>query len=415
MNTKSHNPNIELLSDQYNQFIYPKPCENIDKEWIENNRFQLCDPNYLWHKIWPEKKYSRKSLKILVAGCGSDQVAILARCNPIHQFTGIDLSKNSLEHQKKLINKHNIGNVDLILNDFQKTKFNDKFDYIICSGVIHHLDNMDAALNYFKNNLKDEGAIFLMIYGDQQSAGISSIKKVFKSLNFSHNQESIENIRKIIFKLKDQHPAKIFSNLYTDMNNDAGIVDTFMHSKENFSNIKDFIDILEKNDLIIKNFADSRIAPITKYFVDNKTLLNKIRSINVKDRLELAQILNWHDRKINLICTKKQNIKYSYLYNKIELDKIYLFRTVNISYQLSNKTLKIMDKENNSNFQLNDLNENIDWKTLLNGQKNLSEITKNLKSNEKENLYKNIHFLLENYVLDYSFFKIENYNKYYTK
>ena len=59
--------------------------------------------------------------------------------------------------------------------------------------------------------------------------------------------------------------------------------------------------------------------------------------------------------------------------------------------------------------------ENIDWKTLLNGQKNLSEITKNLKSNEKENLYKNIHFLLENYVLDYSFFKIENYNKYYTK
>ncbi|MDA9653726.1 class I SAM-dependent methyltransferase [Candidatus Pelagibacter sp.] len=415
MKSKTYDENIRSLSNQYNQYIYPKPCENIDKEWIENNRFQLCDPNYLWHKIWPEKKYSRKSLKVLVAGCGSDQVAILARCNPIHQFIGIDLSKNSLAHQKKLIEKHNINNVELIHDDFRKITFKDKFDYIICSGVIHHLDDINTALDYFKNNLKDVGAIFLMIYGDQQSAGINGIKKVFKNLNFSHNQESIENIRKILFKLKDQHPAKIFSNLYTDMNNDAGIVDTFMHPKENFSNIKNFLNTLEKNDLIIKNFVDSRIAPITKYFVDNKILLEKIRSMNVKDRLELAQILNWNDRKINLICTHTKNIKYSYLYNEIMLDKIYLFKTVNISYQLSNKTLKIIDKENNSNFQLNDLNENIDWKTLLNGQKSLSEITKNLKNDERKNLYKNIHFLLENYVLDYSFFKIEDYNKYYTK
>ena len=108
MNLKYFDKNIQALSDQYNKYIYPKPCENINKEWIKVNRFQLCDPNYLWHKIWPEKEYSRKALRILIAGCGSDQAAIIAKCNPIHEFVGIDLSKNSLVHQKKLIDNNNI-------------------------------------------------------------------------------------------------------------------------------------------------------------------------------------------------------------------------------------------------------------------------------------------------------------------
>ena len=74
----------------------------------------------------------------------------------------------------------------------------------------------------------------------------------------------------------------------------------------------------------------------------------------------------------------------------------------------------IINKNKISFSQETDIN-NINWKKTLNGQKKLSEITANLGENEKKILYKNIHFLLENYVLDYSFFKITDYNKYYAK
>ena len=89
--------NIKKLTNQYNNYIYPKPCEGIETEWIQKNRYQTCDPNYHWHKLWPEYPYSRKKMNILVAGCGSDQAAILAKCNPIHNFIGIDLSEESLK------------------------------------------------------------------------------------------------------------------------------------------------------------------------------------------------------------------------------------------------------------------------------------------------------------------------------
>ena len=56
------NKNILDLSEQYNNYIYPKPTENLQEEWIKKNRFQICDPNYCWHRLWPEKPYNTKRL-----------------------------------------------------------------------------------------------------------------------------------------------------------------------------------------------------------------------------------------------------------------------------------------------------------------------------------------------------------------
>ena len=32
------NKNISDLTDQYNNYIYPKPTENLSEEWIKKNR-----------------------------------------------------------------------------------------------------------------------------------------------------------------------------------------------------------------------------------------------------------------------------------------------------------------------------------------------------------------------------------------
>ena len=60
------NKNISELTEQYNNYIYPKPTENLSEEWIKKNRFQICDPNYCWHRLWPEKPYNTKRLDILM-------------------------------------------------------------------------------------------------------------------------------------------------------------------------------------------------------------------------------------------------------------------------------------------------------------------------------------------------------------
>ena len=108
-----NNKNIDYLINHYNRFIYPRPIEDIDKEWIDKNMYYLNDPTRYWHRLWPEKLYNKEKLKILIAGCGTHQAAIYAKCNTEHSFVGIDLSNNSISHQMKLIEKHGIKNLKL--------------------------------------------------------------------------------------------------------------------------------------------------------------------------------------------------------------------------------------------------------------------------------------------------------------
>ena len=51
------NENINLLKKHYNNHLYPKPIEDIKKEFIGKNKIPYADPNFSWHKLWPEKKY----------------------------------------------------------------------------------------------------------------------------------------------------------------------------------------------------------------------------------------------------------------------------------------------------------------------------------------------------------------------
>ena len=407
--------NIKKLTNQYNNFVYPKPCEDIEIEYIKKNRYQTCDPNYHWHKLWPEHPYKRKKMNILVAGCGSDQAAILAKCNPIHDFIGIDLSEQSLKHQEKLIKNHQIKNLELICDDFRNQKFKSKFDYIISSGVIHHLDDPNSALKFFNDNLSENGVLYLMIYGNQQSEGIKEIKNVFKKLEFSQDQESIESIKKLVSKLNIDHPSKIFLKYFNDHNYDAGVIDIFLHPKEKFYSVKELINDLGSNNFIIKNFVDGKVGAVTKYFFDNPKLLSSFNKLPIEDKLDIAQILNWQDRKIDVICTKTTNKKFSKLYNKLEYDDIYTYSMQNMEYNYDKEKIEIKNIKDGSNFGFKFKNEKINWKKILSGQNKLIEITNSFSQAEKKNFYSTIEFLIDNYLLDFSFNKIENYSKYYNQ
>ena len=408
--------NIKDLEEQYNKYIYPKPCEDIEKEWIEKNRFLLADPNYNWHKFWPEKPYSPEKLYILVAGCGSDQAAILAKCNPNHDFIGVDISENSLAHQKKLIKKYAIKNLKLQCKDFRLLKFKKKFDYIVSTGVIHHLEDPGSALNYFNQNLTKDGVIYLMVYGNQRSYAANQLKKIFYKINLNQNEKSINIVKNILDKLNQAHPAKIFSQGFNDLSYDAGIIDLFLHKKETFFSIKELIALLSKNDLIIKNFINGKIKSFAQYFLDDAYALNKIKNLPLEDQWELAQILNWNDRKIDLVCCKKESFKKSIAYNPVKAEDIYTYIFQNVDYKVDKQNISIIDKENNSKFDFRfPANLKIDWAKILSGKEKLTDILKSFNEPERTNLRQVINTMIESCILDISFHPIADYKNYYNK
>ena len=408
--------NIKDLAEQYNNYMYPEPCKNIDKEWIKNTIFYDSDPNFNWHKLWPEKPYSTTKLFILVAGCGTHQAAILAKCNPNHEFIGVDVSKNSIAHNKKLIKKHGIQNLKLYCNDFRLLKFKKKFDYIISTGVIHHLDDPGSALHYFNENLKKDGVIYLMVYGDKRAYAGNQLKKLFSKINLDQSEDSINIVKNVLSKLNKHHPAKNFSEGYNDLNHNAGVIDLFLHKKETFFSIKELTSLLTKNDLVIKNFMRGEVKSLAKYFLNDPITFDKIKSLPLEDQWELAQILNWNDRTLDLICCKKENVQTSVVYNPINLDEIYTYKFPDVDYHFDPQTFSVVDKKTDETFNFSlPPDSGINWVKILSGKHKLINILKNFEEPTQTNLRRTINFMIDSCLLEISFHPIADYQKFYNK
>ena len=410
------NSDKKNLEFQYNNYIYPKPVEDIDEEIIKIGKVPYADPNFSWHILWPEKKYKFKGLNILIAGCGSDQASILAKCNPGHKFTGIDLSKSSINHQKKLIIKHSIKNLNLICDDFREVVFKNKFDYIISTGVIHHLIDPESGLKYFYENLREEGVIYLMVYGDKMSQSLNELKKVFNNLSLKQDKESINLVKETIKNLNSKHPTKIFTNDTDDIKYDAGIIDLVLHRQEKFYSIKELLNILNKNNLIIKNFFDGKISSVTKFFLNNVKIINQIRNLSIDSKLEMGQILNWDDRKIELVICKKNNKINSLVYNKINILLCYIHPNRGLKYRIIKNAIEIKENFSNKIFVYETPNKiDFNWKVILSGQTKINEIFINNNEKELEVILSFFENIIENHHLDISLYPIGKYIDHFAK
>ncbi|MFO7966457.1 MAG: methyltransferase domain-containing protein [Archaeoglobaceae archaeon] len=109
--------------------------------------------------------------EILEAGCGvGSQTKIIAPKNPTCHFTSFDISEESIEQARAMINKLNIKNVRFRVGDIFDLEFGpETFDHVIVCFVLEHLTDPVQALNSLKKVLREGGTI-TVIEGDHGSA-----------------------------------------------------------------------------------------------------------------------------------------------------------------------------------------------------------------------------------------------------
>lgn len=257
-NKNSLNDLVEVVNNSkiiFNSFI--NTSNFIEKNNSKNNQENLNfykSHQKLWQKIWPE--HSSKDYESLVEyrgkrldfnnikkeflnkdvmdfGCGNGSISIAVLKRGAKRASGIDFGKKNIETANKWAKKYGFQNkTNFKQGDILKYKSIKKYDFVICSAVLHHLKNrkeFNKALSIIANSCKPGAYFYFFVrgYGGArymiQDACIKcfknidpvSIRKILEDLNFSREKIThlVDWFKAIYLQTKPNELLKVLKKL----------------------------------------------------------------------------------------------------------------------------------------------------------------------------------------------------------
>ena len=148
--------------------------------------------------------------RIWVAGCGTNQALLTAMRFPNAWVTGSDVSVASLEVCERNARQMGVRNLDLKEESINQTGYYQDFDYVICTGVIHHNNDPQATLGRLAQALKLDGVMELMVYNRFHRSMTSGFQKAIRMLGGSSATVDFES---------DLARARTIANNFPPVNN----------------------------------------------------------------------------------------------------------------------------------------------------------------------------------------------------
>ncbi len=241
----------------YERYPYPRPTDDLDhyrRRWQDRNR-RRAD----FHLFWPDKPYTEERT-ILVAGCGTSQAAKHAARCPAARVIGIDFSATSVRHTEDLKRKYDLHNLEvhqLSIDGVANLQLT--FDEIVCTGVLHHLANPDAALRGLRDVLDPDGAMHLMVYAPYGRAGIYMLQEFCRRIGIQSSDGEIRDLVLALNALPSAHPLARLLREAPDFRQEAALADALLNPLDRAYSVPQLLDFISGAGLTFSRWV--RQAP----------------------------------------------------------------------------------------------------------------------------------------------------------
>lgn len=234
------------MGDFYESHPYPPPVDDLDpyrRAWDEHRRRADC------HLFWPDEAY-RDDRSILVAGCGTTQAAHYAVRWPRARVVGIDVSASSIAFTQELKRKHSLENLEVRQLAVERAReLDETFEYVVCTGVLHHLTDPDTALRALRDVLAPGGAIHVMVYAPYGRAGVYMLQEYCRRLRIGWTTDEIRDLAASLKALPPDHPIVPLLRSSPDFATTAGLADALLHPNDRAYAVPQLMELLENAGL----------------------------------------------------------------------------------------------------------------------------------------------------------------------
>jgi SAM-dependent methyltransferase len=247
--------NLELLAagesvDRINAKFYGR----FQYPWKPMAFDQVVDPDFetimLNQSIgsWDHSQI-RRNPRVWVAGCGTNQAVFTALRFPGGTVSGSDLSEVSLETAASTARMVGVSNLQLKQESLNDVGYQAEFDYVLCTGVIHHNADPAATLVRLAESLKPDGILELMVYNRFHRALPVAFQKVIRLLRTGSERPDFESdlrlAKTVINGMTAPGEMTRFLEHFKQCS-EAELADVLLQPLEHSFTLSSFMDLLQK-------------------------------------------------------------------------------------------------------------------------------------------------------------------------
>jgi len=170
-----------------------------------------------------------------------------------------------------------------------------EFDYITCTGVLHHLENPEDGLISLRSVLRPGGAIAILIYGKIGRTGLYQMQDLMRIVNINeqdiHNK--VENTRAILKELPATNWWVRGKDIMggPELHGATSVYDMFLHSQDRAYTIPEMYEFVRNCGLNFVEHAGRKLFYRPEAYIKDHILLKKIYRLDREKREAIAELI----------------------------------------------------------------------------------------------------------------------------
>ena len=170
------------------------------------------------------------------------------------------------------------------------------FDFVSCTGVLHHLKSPQNGLNSIKDAQVHNGGAALMVYGKYGRMGVYQIQDLMRITNTNEDSMLVEisNAKEVLKVLPKKHWFSLLNlNELTRMG-DIGLYDLLLHKRDIAFAISDLYNWIERSNYHLINFSqpDSRSSMSVELRILQKVLYDAIKRLDIIQQHSITELMS---------------------------------------------------------------------------------------------------------------------------
>ena len=170
-----------------------------------------------------------------------------------------------------------------------------EFDFVGCTGVLHHLKNPQKGLNTLNDIQSENGGAEYMVYGTIGRTGVYQLQNLLKIINEQGNtiERELKAAKGVLKILPEDHWFRQVK--FSDVNTmgDIGIYDLLLHKRDVSYTIRDLYKWVQQGGykFVDHSLPEKRLPLSVHVRINDNLLFNKIVKMDISFQEAISEIV----------------------------------------------------------------------------------------------------------------------------